>query len=132
MELSSILLQFEQTQEQILNLLNGRPYSPEVLDPQDPMARKTVAAALIEGMTSEGAESQRRAREAFIRHGYLSEASERLLTALSPAERSESATQIGIAGDPTMLDSLFSVLEDGSREVRRAAIEAIRKIGDPV
>jgi hypothetical protein len=80
---------------------------------------------------SSGHQKQERARQLFIDYGYLNEAINSLRAAESPDERAGAARTLGIVGSKRGTAPLIAALFDDASEVRKAAEEALRQIGDP-
>ncbi len=80
---------------------------------------------------SSGSQKQERARQLFIDYGYLDEAISSLRATESPEERADAARTLGIVGSQRGTASLIAALFDDAAEVRKAAEEALGRIGDP-
>lgn len=80
---------------------------------------------------SSGYQKQERARQLFIDYGYLDEAISSLRATESPEERADAARTLGIVGSQRGTASLIAALFDDAPEVRKAAEEALGRIGDP-
>lgn len=80
---------------------------------------------------SSGYQKQERARQLFIDYGYLDEAISSLRATESPEERADAARILGIVGSQRGTASLIAALFDDAPEVRKAAEEALGRIGDP-
>ncbi|MCM3904701.1 MAG: HEAT repeat domain-containing protein [Pyrinomonadaceae bacterium] len=78
-----------------------------------------------------GNQKQERARQLFIDYGYLDEAIGSLRATESPGERADAARTLGIVGSQRGTASLIAALFDEAPEVRKAAEEALGRIGDP-
>jgi len=71
------------------------------------------------------------ARQLFIDYGYLDEAINSLRSNDSPALRANAARILGTVGSKRGTAPLIAALFDDSTEVRKAAEEALSRIGDP-
>ena len=91
-----------------------------------------VAAELLSALAGRSAERRSRARAAFIKHGYFDDAVQGLRTADAPAERASAARSLGLLRDHAATPYLIDALEDPTMEVRRASVEALAEVRDPV
>ena len=128
--MSSVYLQLLAGIE-VRNLLAGRTYDSRVIDSPDKATRWAIATELLAALFSQDFEEQERARQLFIDHGYFDEATRRLKSAESPADRAAAARKLGIVGSQLATAHLIAALFDDVPEVRRAGAEALIQIGDP-
>jgi len=93
--------------------------------------RQVVATELLSALAGRNVARRDRAREAFVKHDYLDEATRKLRTAQAPAERAAAARAIGYVKDTSTTAHLVAALEDDAPEVRRAAVESLAELRDP-
>src|SRR5436190_1447848 len=123
--------QFERAGTEVRNLLEGRRYDVKVIEESDAATRQVVETELLSALSHRGTEEHKRAREAFLEHGYFDEATSALRTADSPAERAAAARKLGAVGSRLGTQHVVAALFDTAPEVRRSAVEALGEIGDP-
>jgi HEAT repeat protein len=116
---------------EVRDLVAGSSSISEVTRPSDPAIRHLVAEQLLAAMSGPDAEEQERAREIFIRHGYLDETTNRFRCADSAADRAAAANTLGIVGSRLATAHLIAGIFDREPEVCRAAAEALARIKDP-
>jgi hypothetical protein len=80
--------------------------------------------------STEQAEERERARQLFLDHGYFDEAVLNLRAANSATERAAAARVLGLVGSQRGTPHLIAAMFDDDLEVRRAAEEALSRIGD--
>jgi hypothetical protein len=140
------------------DFLSGSSDAPPFLDSRDPLVRQAIAAELLvvmseveeksanpdeqypdnlEAATRDvtdqplGDPTLQNARQLFIDYGYLDEAIDSLRANDSPALRANAARILGTVGSKRGTAPLIAALFDDSAEVRKAAEEALGRIGDP-
>ena len=111
--------------------LAGESYDEAVIGTSDTGTRELVATGLLAALAARNVEKRERAREAFIKHDYLDEATRKLRTAEAPAERAAAARSLGFVQDKSTTMHLVVALEDSAPEVRRAAVESLAELRDP-
>ncbi|HEX8890692.1 MAG TPA: HEAT repeat domain-containing protein, partial [Pyrinomonadaceae bacterium] len=121
----------ERVETEVKNVLAGEDYDEEIIGASDAGTRQLVAAELLSALAARNVTRRERAREVFIKHNYLDEATQRLRTAEAPAERAASARSLGYIKDSSTTPHLSVALEDEAPEVRRAAVEALAELRDP-
>lgn len=121
---------FERVGEEAIKLLKGHSYDEAVIGATDAETRQLVAAELLAALAGRKAERRERAREAFIKHNYLDEATYDLRTAEAPAERASAARSLALINDPTSVPHLIAALEDKAPEVRRVVVESLAEMRD--
>jgi HEAT repeat protein len=121
----------EHVETEVGNVLTGEHYDEAVIGSRDAGTRELVATGLLSALAGRNVERRDRAREAFIKHDYLDEATRKLRTADAPAERAASARSLGYVQDKSTTPHLIAALEDKEPEVRRAAVESLAELGDP-
>lgn len=117
---------------------------------EDKVTREVVAAELLATMSGRGADEavgesaeqkraedlkeheaeRERARQLFLDHGYFDEAVLNLRAANSATERAAAARVLGLVGSQRGTAHLVAAMFDDDPEVRRAAEEALGRIGD--
>lgn len=115
----------------VKNLLAGESYDEAVIGTSDTAVRQHVAAELLAALAGRNPDRRERARNAFIKHGYLDEATRGLRTAEAPAERASAARSLGLVRDKSVTPHLVAALDDKNAEVRRASVEALAEVRDP-
>lgn len=140
------------------DFLSGSSDAPSFLDSRDPLVRQTIAGELLVVMSEAEEKSANsdeqcpdeleaatrdvtghhlddptllNARQLFIDYGYLDEAIDSLRANDSPALRANAARILGTVGSKRGTAPLIAALFDDSPEVRKAAEEALGRIGDP-
>ncbi|HKR01361.1 MAG TPA: HEAT repeat domain-containing protein, partial [Pyrinomonadaceae bacterium] len=121
----------ERVDVEIKNVLAGESYDEEIIGASDAGTRQLIATELLAALASRSPERRERAREVFIKHEYLDEATRNLRTADAPAERAASARSLGYVHDRSVTPHLVAALDDESPEVRRAAVESLAELKDP-
>ncbi len=121
----------EQVESEVGKALAGGSYDEAVIGSSDAGTRALVATGLLAALASRNVEKRERAREAFIKHDYLDEATRQLRTAEAPAERAAAARSLGYVQDKATTLHLVVALEDVAPEVRRAAVESLAELRDP-
>ena len=121
----------EDVESEVGKALAGESYNETVIGSGDAGTRALVATGLLAALASRNVEKRERAREAFIKHDYLDEATRQLRTAEAPAERAAAARSLGYVQDKTTTMHLVVALEDVAPEVRRAAVESLAELRDP-
>jgi hypothetical protein len=102
-----------------------------VIGASDAGTRQLVATELLSALAARNVERRERAREVFIKHDYLDEATKNLRTADAPAERAAAARALGYVKDKSTTPHLIAALEDKAPEVRRASVEALADLREP-
>lgn len=113
------------------NLLEGNSYDEAVIGSTNPETRQIVSTELMAALASRNPERRTRAREAFTKHGFFDEATQKLRTAETPAERIAAARSLGLTQDQAASPHLIAALEDSDPEVRRASVNALAELRDP-
>lgn len=121
----------EQVSTEVKGLLEGKGYDEAVVGSSNPETRQIVSTELMAALASRNPERRQRAREAFTKHGFFDEATQRLRTGASPAERISAARALGLTQDHAATAHLTTALEDDDPEVRRAAVNALAELRDP-
>lgn len=116
---------------EVRKLLAGESYDKAIIASSDKGTRQAVAAELLAALASRNVARRERARDAFVQHNYLDEATFDLRTADAPGERASAARALGLTQDKTATPHLIAALDDDSPEVRRAVIEALAEMRDP-
>jgi hypothetical protein len=121
----------ERIDVEVKNVLAGNSYDESVIGASDAGTRQLVATELLSALAARNVERRERAREVFIKHDYLDEATKNLRTADAPAERAAAARALGYVKDKSTTPHLIAALEDDAPEVRRASVEALADLRDP-
>jgi HEAT repeat protein len=121
----------ERIDTEVRNVLAGESYDESVVGASDAGTRQLVATELLSALAARNVERRERAREAFIKHDYLDEATKNLRTAHAPAERAAAARALGYVKDKSATPHLIAALEDEAPEVRRASVEALADLREP-
>jgi hypothetical protein len=121
----------ERAETEVNALLEGKDYDEAVIASTDRSTRQLVVSGLLSALAGRSAERRERAREVFIKHNYLDEATYDLRTADAPAERASAARALGFVRDRSTTPHLIAALADDAPEVRRSAVEALAEMGDP-
>jgi hypothetical protein len=121
----------ERVETEVGNVLAGDNYDEEIIGASDTGTRELVATGLLSALAARNVEKRERARDAFIKHDYLDEATRKLRTADAPAERAAAARALGYVQDKATTMHLVVALEDSMPEVRRAAVESLAELRDP-
>jgi HEAT repeat protein len=121
----------ERIDVEVKNVLAGESYDESVIGATDAGTRQLVATELLSALAARNVERRERAREVFIKHDYLDEATKNLRTADAPAERAAAARALGYVKDKSTTPHLIAALEDEAPEVRRASVEALADLRDP-
>lgn len=124
-------VELNRAEAEVKKLLAGRPFDEAVIGASDAGTRQIVAAGLLSALAGRNISRREIAREAFIKHNYLDEATTDLRTAKAPAERASAARSLGFVRDRVSTSHLIAALDDTAPEVRRAAVEALADLGDP-
>jgi HEAT repeat protein len=119
-------------QAETKRLLEGETFNSAVIGTSDSMSRQMIAAELLSAIASRNSGRRERARAAFLEHGYFDEKVGDLSKAEAPAERAAAARSLAIVRDRAATPHLVAALEDKSIDVRRAAVEALGELRDPV
>jgi HEAT repeat protein len=122
----------ESASMEVRKLLAGEAYDEAIVGSSERGTRQAVAAELLAALAARNVERRERAREAFVKHNYVDEATHDLRTADAAGERASAARALGLSQDKTATPHLIAALEDDSPEVRRAVIEAMAELRDPV
>jgi hypothetical protein len=130
-EVAPPVVDAERVDTAVKHLLAGEAYDEAVIGAHDAGTRQLVATELLSALASRNVERRERAREAFIKHDYLDEATKNLRTAAAPAERAAAARSLGYVKDRSTTPHLVAALEDEAPEVRRASVEALADLHDP-
>lgn len=121
----------ESVETEVGRVLVGESYDASIIGTSDAGTRALVATGLLSALAARNVEKRERAREAFIKHDYLDEATRQLRTAEAPAERAAAARSLGYVQDKSTTLHLVVALEDEAPEVRRAAVESLAELRDP-
>ncbi len=121
----------ERISSEVKSLLEGKDYDDAVISSSNPETRQIVATELMAALASRNPERQQRARSAFTKHGFFDEATQRLRTSDTPAERISAARSLGLTQEKTATPHLIAALEDEDPEVRRASVNALAELRDP-
>ena len=121
----------EGVENEINHVLAGESYDAEIIGATDTGTRQFVATGLLAALASRNLERRDRAREVFVKHDYLNEATRQLRTADAPAERAAAARSLGYVQDKSTTPHLVAALDDSAPEVRRAAVESLSELHDP-
>ncbi len=121
----------ESVETEVGHVLAGGSYDASIIGTSDAGTRQLVATGLLAALAARNVEKRERAREAFIKHDYLDEATRKLRTAEAPAERAAAARSLGYVQDKATTLHLVVALEDEAPEVRRAAVESLAELRDP-
>ncbi|MBA2732110.1 MAG: HEAT repeat domain-containing protein, partial [Acidobacteria bacterium] len=121
----------ERVETEVGNVLSGESYDASIIGTSDAGTRQLVATGLLSALAARNVSNRERAREAFIKHDYLDEATRILRTADAPAERAAAARSLGYVQDKSTTPHLIAALEDDVPEVRRAAVESLAELRDP-
>ncbi|MDT4955963.1 MAG: hypothetical protein QOJ02_4101 [Acidobacteriota bacterium] len=121
----------ERIDVEVKNVLAGESYDESVIGASDAGTRQLVATELLSALAARNVERRERAREVFIKHDYLDEATKNLRTADAPAERAAAARALGYVKDKSTTPHLIAALEDKAPEVRRASVEALADLREP-
>ncbi|HKC62139.1 MAG TPA: HEAT repeat domain-containing protein, partial [Pyrinomonadaceae bacterium] len=114
----------ERVDLEVKNVLSGESYDESIIGASDAGTRQLVATELLSALAARNLDRRERAREVFIKHGYLDEATKNLRTADAPAERAAAARTLGFVKDKSTTPHLVAALEDEAPVVRRASVEA--------
>jgi hypothetical protein len=125
------LVDTERVDSEVRNVLAGESYDETIVGATDADTRQLIATELLSALAGRNVERRERAREAFIKHDYLDEATRRLRTADAPAERAAAARSLGYVQDKSTTPHLVAALDDQEPEVRRAAVESLAELRDP-
>lgn len=121
----------ERIGSEVKSLLEGKDYDEAVIGSANPETRQIVSTEILAALASRNPERQQRAREAFTKHGFFDEATQKLRTSANPAERISAARALGLTQDRAASPHLVSALEDDDAEVRRASVNALAELRDP-
>jgi hypothetical protein len=121
----------ERVDLEVKNALAGDTYDESVIGASDAGTRQLIATELLSALASRNIERRDRARDVFIKHNYLDEATRNLRTAEAPAERAAAARSLGYLKDRSTTPHLVAALEDEAPEVRCASVEALADLHDP-
>jgi HEAT repeats len=121
----------ERIENEVRNVLGGESYDEEIIGATDAGTRQFVATGLLAALAARNVEQRERARQAFVKHDYLNEATRQLRTADAPAERASAARTLGYVQDKSTTPHLVAALDDDSPDVRRAAVESLAELHDP-
>jgi HEAT repeat protein len=99
--------------------------------PLDSEARRSTADALLAVLSNTNGREHEWARESFFEYGYFAETVRNLRSLASPRERAAAARALGIVGSEVATADLIAAVFDPEPEVRLAAVEALKRIGDP-
>ncbi len=130
-EVAPAAVDVELAETEVGKVLAGGSYDETVIGSSDAGTRALVATGLLAALAARNVEHRERAREAFIKHDYLDEATRQLRTAEAPAERAAAARSLGYVQDKATTLHLVVALEDEAPEVRRAAVESLAELRDP-
>ena len=110
------------------------PPTPEISRlSESEVAPETKALNLDQTPThSEDSTAQDQARQPVLERDYFDETVQSLRAGSSPAERAAAAYALGMVGSQRATAHLIAAMFDKDPEVRRAAEEALRQIGDPI
>ncbi|MET0624506.1 MAG: HEAT repeat domain-containing protein, partial [Pyrinomonadaceae bacterium] len=89
-------------------------------------------AELLAALAGRNPQRRERAGTAFVKEGYFDETARDLREADAPAERAAAARSLALLGDRSATPHLVAALEDQNLDVRRAAVEALGSLRDPV
>jgi hypothetical protein len=116
---------------EVKGLLEGKDYDEAVIGSSNPETRQIVSTELLAALASRNPERRLRAREAFNKHGFFDEATQKLRTSGEGAERISAARALGLTQDQAATQHLVAALEDDDPEVRRASVNALAELRDP-
>jgi hypothetical protein len=121
----------EGVSDELKKLMAGGNYNENVLSSDDRETRQLVGAELLSALVGRNLQRRERARAAFMKHGYFDDATRDLRVAESPNERAAAARRLSFVHDREATPHLIAALDDGSPDVRRAAVEALMDLRDP-
>jgi hypothetical protein len=121
----------ERIGNEVKNVLDGKDYDEAVIGSRNPETRQIVSTELLAALASRNPERRLRAREAFNKHGFFDEATQKLRTSEAAAERISAARALGLTQDQAATPHLVATLEDDDPEVRRASVNALAELRDP-
>lgn len=122
----------ERVQAATRALLEGSYYDRSIIATRDSFSRQMIAAELLAALAGRNPQRRERAGTAFVKEGYFDETARDLREADAPAERAAAARSLALLGDRTATPHLIAALEDNNLDVRRAAVEALGSLRDPV
>jgi|GEM_PF-467204 len=122
----------ERTELELQKLLSGNTFDVNIIDAADIASRQMIASSLLAVLAGYNFDEHDYAREAFLDYGYFDETTRELRAAESPASRVAAARKLGLVADTRGTAHLIGALYDSSPEVRRAAVESLGQLGDPV
>ncbi|HKZ79417.1 MAG TPA: HEAT repeat domain-containing protein [Pyrinomonadaceae bacterium] len=113
------------------NLVTGHTDDSQVIESPEIAARQAESDKLLVALDSKNLEEQAQARQLFFKHGHFDDVRRTLRTAESSVQRAAAARSLGIVGSRQATAHLIAALFDTAVDVRRAAAEALSRIGDP-
>lgn len=122
----------ERVQAATRALLEGSYYDRSIIATRDSFSRQMIAAELLAALAGRNPQRRERAGMAFVKEGYFDETARDLREADAPAERAAAARSLALLGERSATPHLITALEDQNLDVRRAAVEALGSLRDPV
>src|SRR6266481_3528671 len=124
--------QIAKVNDEAQKLVNGGAYDENVIGSSNPETRQLVGAELLAAIVGRCATRREHARAAFMKHGYFDDATRDLRIAGSANERAAAARRLSFVQNREATPHLAGALNDPSPDVRRAAVEALMDLRDPV
>ncbi len=124
--------QIAKVNDEAQKLVNGGAYDENVIGSSNPETRQLVGAELLAAIVGRSATRREHARAAFMKHGYFDDATRDLRIAGSANERAAAARRLSFVQNREATPHLAGALNDPSPDVRRAAVEALMDLRDPV
>jgi hypothetical protein len=118
--------------EGVKNALTGGEYDESVIGSDDRETRRLVGGELLAALVGRNVPRRERALAAFMKHGYFDDATRDLRIAESANERAAAARRLSFVHDREATPHLIGALDDSAPDVRRAAVEALMDLRDPL